>query len=177
MSWRRGLIFGTAWRLRLYWKLYRYVFLIQLFAWGQNGNGQIGSGQTTNHSYPRKVNAGIGGKNVVSVACGQSSSIALLDNGEVRGRRIKITYFKMIQTFFNEVMIGWRFTAGATMPVVRLELEITPISYLPSKSQLYMVSWLKKSYAVMLTLWPLVTKVYCTHGARITSDSWELVIK
>uniref|UniRef100_T1IZ19 acetylcholinesterase n=1 Tax=Strigamia maritima TaxID=126957 RepID=T1IZ19_STRMM len=57
----------------------------ELYAWGQNNCGQVGSGTTTNQSTPRKVTAGINGKNVVAIACGQTSSMAVLDNGEVFG--------------------------------------------------------------------------------------------
>eukprot|EP00095_Tigriopus_kingsejongensis_P000582 maker-scaffold372_size192401-snap-gene-0.50 protein:Tk00582 transcript:maker-scaffold372_size192401-snap-gene-0.50-mRNA-1 annotation:"rcc1 and btb domain-containing protein 1" len=55
----------------------------EIFAWGQNTCGQIGSGTTTNQSSPRKVSTLFAGKNVMAVACGQTSSLALLDNGEV----------------------------------------------------------------------------------------------
>nr|CAD7577020.1 unnamed protein product [Timema californicum] len=56
----------------------------EVYAWGQNNCGQVGSGMSTNQSAPRKVNSGIGGKKVVSIACGQTSSMAVVENGEVR---------------------------------------------------------------------------------------------
>ncbi|XP_064615114.1 RCC1 and BTB domain-containing protein 1-like isoform X2 [Liolophura sinensis] len=57
----------------------------EIFAWGQNNCGQIGSGTTTNQPTPRKVTAIIGTRKATSVACGQTSSMALMDNGEVYG--------------------------------------------------------------------------------------------
>lgn len=57
----------------------------EVYTWGQNTCAQIGSGTTTNQSSPRKVSSLFGGKKVVSIACGQISSIALLDTGEVYG--------------------------------------------------------------------------------------------
>ena len=56
-----------------------------IFSWGQNNCGQIGSGTTTNQSTPRKVSASFGGRKVVGVTCGQTSSMAVLENGEVYG--------------------------------------------------------------------------------------------
>uniref|UniRef100_A0A8D3D9F5 Regulator of chromosome condensation (RCC1) and BTB (POZ) domain containing protein 1 n=1 Tax=Scophthalmus maximus TaxID=52904 RepID=A0A8D3D9F5_SCOMX len=54
----------------------------EVFAWGYNNCGQIGSGSTANQSYPRKVTS-LQGRNVVGIVCGQTSSMALVDNGEV----------------------------------------------------------------------------------------------
>ncbi|XP_054159354.1 RCC1 and BTB domain-containing protein 2-like isoform X2 [Oppia nitens] len=55
----------------------------EVYAWGQNNCGQIGSGSTTNQPTPRKVTAGIGSRTVVAIACGQICSMAVLDSGEV----------------------------------------------------------------------------------------------
>ncbi|PVD18761.1 hypothetical protein C0Q70_21313 [Pomacea canaliculata] len=57
----------------------------EVYAWGQNNCGQVGTGTTANQPTPRKISAVIGGRNVVSVCCGQTSSLALMDNGEVYG--------------------------------------------------------------------------------------------
>ncbi|KAK3601331.1 hypothetical protein CHS0354_011933 [Potamilus streckersoni] len=57
----------------------------EIYAWGQNNCGQVGSGTTTNQPTPRKVIAVIGSRVTVSIACGQTSSMALMDNGEVYG--------------------------------------------------------------------------------------------
>lgn len=58
------------------------MILKQVLAWGQNNYGQVGSGTTTNQPTPRRV-AIIGGRQVVDIACGQTSSMAIMDNGEV----------------------------------------------------------------------------------------------
>ncbi|XP_069019943.1 RCC1 and BTB domain-containing protein 1-like [Embiotoca jacksoni] len=57
----------------------------EVFAWGYNNCGQIGSGSTANQPYPRKVTGCLQGKTAVGITCGQTSSMALLDNGEVYG--------------------------------------------------------------------------------------------
>jgi len=55
----------------------------EVYGWGQNNAGQVGSGSTTGQSLPRRVTSSIGGHNVVAIACGQLSSMALLEDGEV----------------------------------------------------------------------------------------------
>ncbi|KAL5005406.1 hypothetical protein ScPMuIL_018862 [Solemya velum] len=57
----------------------------EIYAWGQNNCGQVGSGTTTNQPTPRKVIAVIGSRVAVSIACGQTSSMALMENGELYG--------------------------------------------------------------------------------------------
>ncbi|KDR17139.1 RCC1 and BTB domain-containing protein 1-like isoform X2 [Zootermopsis nevadensis] len=57
----------------------------EVYAWGQNNCGQVGSGMSTNQSAPRKVNSFIGEKRTISIACGQTSSMAVLESGEVYG--------------------------------------------------------------------------------------------
>uniref|UniRef100_A0A8D3C4Y1 Regulator of chromosome condensation (RCC1) and BTB (POZ) domain containing protein 1 n=1 Tax=Scophthalmus maximus TaxID=52904 RepID=A0A8D3C4Y1_SCOMX len=66
----------------------------EVFAWGYNNCGQIGSGSTANQSYPRKVTS-LQGRNVVGIVCGQTSSMALVDNGEV-----KTAFREMMAIFF-----------------------------------------------------------------------------
>lgn len=58
---------------------------IKVFAWGQNSSGQVGSGINTNQNAPRRVNSNLAGKRVTGIACGQSSSIAVTNYGEVYG--------------------------------------------------------------------------------------------
>ncbi|KXJ15070.1 RCC1 and BTB domain-containing protein 1 [Exaiptasia diaphana] len=55
----------------------------EVYAWGYNNCGQIGSGSMTNQSNPRKVTSTLSSKKIVSVACGQTSSMALSDAGEL----------------------------------------------------------------------------------------------
>ncbi|XP_043284859.1 RCC1 and BTB domain-containing protein 1-like isoform X3 [Venturia canescens] len=57
----------------------------EVYAWGQNSSGQVGSGISTNQNTPRKVNSSLAGKKVVNIACGQSSSMAVTNYGEVYG--------------------------------------------------------------------------------------------
>lgn len=57
----------------------------EVYAWGQNNCGQVSNGIGTNQSAPRKVNTALAGKVVVSIACGQTSSMAVTDVGEVYG--------------------------------------------------------------------------------------------
>lgn len=57
----------------------------EVYAWGQNNCGQVGSGSTTNQPTPRKVTSGIGGRYCVGIACGQTSSMAIVEDGEVFG--------------------------------------------------------------------------------------------
>ncbi|KAM4560343.1 RCC1 and BTB domain-containing protein 1 isoform 2-T2 [Odontesthes bonariensis] len=57
----------------------------EVFAWGYNNCGQVGSGSTANQPYPRRVTGCLQGKHAVGITCGQTSSMALIDNGEVYG--------------------------------------------------------------------------------------------
>lgn len=54
-----------------------------MYAWGWNNCGQVGSGLSTNQSVPKRVLSNIGGKKAVGIACGQTSSVAVIDSGEV----------------------------------------------------------------------------------------------
>ncbi|BES95734.1 Hypothetical protein chromosome condensation (RCC1) and BTB (POZ) domain containing protein [Nesidiocoris tenuis] len=57
----------------------------EVFAWGQNKSGQVGSGMNPNQTAPRKVNSAIGGKFIIGIACAQTSTLAVTNNGEVYG--------------------------------------------------------------------------------------------
>lgn len=59
-----------------------------MFAWGYNNCGQVGSGATANQPTPRRVTNCLQGKVVMGIACGQTSSMAVLDNGEVRDQAL-----------------------------------------------------------------------------------------
>ncbi|MEQ2252224.1 RCC1 and BTB domain-containing protein 1, partial [Ilyodon furcidens] len=56
-----------------------------VYAWGYNNCGQVGSGSTANQPTPRRVSSCLQNKVAVSIVCGQTSSLALVDNGEVYG--------------------------------------------------------------------------------------------
>ncbi|NP_001080313.1 regulator of chromosome condensation (RCC1) and BTB (POZ) domain containing protein 2 S homeolog isoform X1 [Xenopus laevis] len=55
----------------------------EVYAWGYNNSGQVGSGSTANQPIPRKVTSCLQNKTVIGIACGQMSSMAVVDNGEV----------------------------------------------------------------------------------------------
>ncbi|XP_021955121.1 RCC1 and BTB domain-containing protein 1 isoform X1 [Folsomia candida] len=55
----------------------------EVFAFGQNNSGQIGCGSTANQPTPRRVSAVIGNVKIVKIACGQTSTFAVSDTGEV----------------------------------------------------------------------------------------------
>ncbi|XP_041835134.1 RCC1 and BTB domain-containing protein 1 isoform X2 [Melanotaenia boesemani] len=55
----------------------------EVFAWGYNNYGQVGTGSTSNQPCPRRVSGCLQGKMAVGITCGQTSSMALVDNGEV----------------------------------------------------------------------------------------------
>ncbi|KAJ0062595.1 hypothetical protein NL108_018284 [Boleophthalmus pectinirostris] len=49
----------------------------EVFAWGYNNCGQIGSGSTANQPYPRRVTGALQGRTAVSISCGQTSSMSV----------------------------------------------------------------------------------------------------
>ncbi|XP_053563999.1 RCC1 and BTB domain-containing protein 2 isoform X2 [Bombina bombina] len=55
----------------------------EVYAWGYNNSGQVGSGSTANQPIPRKVTSCLQNKVVVGIACGQMCSMAVVENGEV----------------------------------------------------------------------------------------------
>nr|XP_061799862.1 RCC1 and BTB domain-containing protein 1-like isoform X1 [Nerophis lumbriciformis] len=57
----------------------------EVFAWGYNNCGQVGSGSTATQPHPRRVSSCLQNKLVVTIVCGQTSSMAVVDNGEVYG--------------------------------------------------------------------------------------------
>ena len=59
-----------------------------MYAWGYNNCGQVGSGSTANQPTPRRVTNCLQNKVVVGITCGQTSSLAVVDNGEVRERGV-----------------------------------------------------------------------------------------
>nr|XP_033804087.1 RCC1 and BTB domain-containing protein 1 isoform X1 [Geotrypetes seraphini]XP_033804088.1 RCC1 and BTB domain-containing protein 1 isoform X1 [Geotrypetes seraphini]XP_033804089.1 RCC1 and BTB domain-containing protein 1 isoform X1 [Geotrypetes seraphini]XP_033804091.1 RCC1 and BTB domain-containing protein 1 isoform X1 [Geotrypetes seraphini]XP_033804092.1 RCC1 and BTB domain-containing protein 1 isoform X1 [Geotrypetes seraphini]XP_033804093.1 RCC1 and BTB domain-containing protein 1 isof len=57
----------------------------EVYGWGYNNCGQIGSGSTANQPTPRRIINCLQTKIVVGIACGQTSTLAVIDNGEVYG--------------------------------------------------------------------------------------------
>ncbi|MEE6472259.1 hypothetical protein FKM82_009552 [Ascaphus truei] len=57
----------------------------EVYAWGYNNCGQVGSGTTANQVAPRKVCNSLQNKLVVSITSGQTCSMAITDNGHVYG--------------------------------------------------------------------------------------------
>lgn len=68
---------------------------LQVFAWGYNNCGQIGSGSTANQPYPRKVTGSLQGKTAVAITCGQTSSMTVIENGEVKTASREISAIQM----------------------------------------------------------------------------------
>ena len=54
----------------------------ELYAWGYNGNGQLGIGNNTNQQLPAKVN-GMNGNFVEKIVCGMAHVLALTYSGEL----------------------------------------------------------------------------------------------
>ncbi|MGH0126523.1 UNVERIFIED_CONTAM: hypothetical protein FKN15_028894 [Acipenser sinensis] len=77
---RQACVFGTSANEAIY-----ITHSDEVYAWGYNNCGQVGSGSTANQPSPRKVSNLLQNKVVVSITCGQTSSMAVLDNGEVYG--------------------------------------------------------------------------------------------
>lgn len=59
----------------------------QVYAWGYNNCGQVGSGSTANQPTPRRVSSCLQNRVAVSIVCGQTSSLAVVDNGEVSSKQ------------------------------------------------------------------------------------------
>ncbi|XP_058479345.1 RCC1 and BTB domain-containing protein 1-like isoform X1 [Solea solea] len=57
----------------------------EVYAWGYNNCGQVGSGSTANQPTPRRVSSCLQNKVAVRIVCGQTSSLAAVDNGELYG--------------------------------------------------------------------------------------------
>ncbi|KAM9783753.1 RCC1 and BTB domain-containing protein 1-like [Syngnathus typhle] len=57
----------------------------EVFAWGLNNRGQVGSHTVKFVPFPVKLGGTLRGETVIGITCGQSSSMALLDNGEIHG--------------------------------------------------------------------------------------------
>ncbi|KAK0400455.1 hypothetical protein QR680_015254 [Steinernema hermaphroditum] len=55
----------------------------EVFAWGLNNSGQLGVGSTINHGIPKKVEGQLHNRFVKFVSCGQKSTLALTECGEV----------------------------------------------------------------------------------------------
>ncbi|XP_067419213.1 RCC1 and BTB domain-containing protein 2 isoform X4 [Emydura macquarii macquarii] len=55
----------------------------EVYAWGYNNSGQVGSGSTANQPIPRRVTGCLQNKIAVNIACGQMCSMAVVENGEV----------------------------------------------------------------------------------------------
>ncbi|XP_065449840.1 RCC1 and BTB domain-containing protein 2 isoform X4 [Chrysemys picta bellii] len=55
----------------------------EVYAWGYNNSGQVGSGSTANQPIPRRVTSCLQNKIAVNIACGQMCSMAVVENGEV----------------------------------------------------------------------------------------------
>ncbi|XP_054837874.1 RCC1 and BTB domain-containing protein 2 isoform X4 [Eublepharis macularius] len=57
----------------------------EVYTWGYNNAGQVGSGSTANQPIPRRVTSCLQNKIAVNIACGQMCSMAVIENGEIYG--------------------------------------------------------------------------------------------
>ncbi|XP_028903699.1 RCC1 and BTB domain-containing protein 2 isoform X2 [Ornithorhynchus anatinus] len=55
----------------------------EVYAWGYNNSGQVGSGSTANQPIPRRVTSCLQNKIATNIACGQMCSMAVVESGEV----------------------------------------------------------------------------------------------
>lgn len=104
----------------------------QVYAWGYNNCGQVGSGSTSNQPTPRRVSSCLQNKVAVSIVCGQTSSLAVVDNGEVTDLYLshKHCYPSPATTTLMFPSSLCRCTAGATMGMDNWDLEIMGTSSL-----------------------------------------------
>ncbi|XP_077584598.1 RCC1 and BTB domain-containing protein 1-like isoform X1 [Stigmatopora nigra] len=82
----------------------------QVFAWGYNNCGQVGSGSTATQPHPRRVSSGLQTKIAVGIVCGQNSSMAVLDNGE---------------PWFGQVY-GWGYNGNGQLGLGNNSNQLTP---------------------------------------------------
>uniref|UniRef100_A0A6Q2X281 BTB domain-containing protein n=1 Tax=Esox lucius TaxID=8010 RepID=A0A6Q2X281_ESOLU len=80
----------------------------EVFAWGYNNCGQVGSGSTANQPTPRRVTNCLQGKVVMGIACGQTSSMAVLDND------------------LNGIVFGWGYNGNGQLGVGNNGNQLTP---------------------------------------------------
>lgn len=106
----------------------------KVYAWGYNNCGQVGSGSTANQPTPRRVSSCLQNKVAVSIVCGQTSSLAVVDNGEVRDRQQVISSAAITTLMFSSWLC--RCMAGATMAMGSLDSETMATSSLPAASLL-----------------------------------------
>lgn len=55
----------------------------EVYGWGSNNCGQLGTGSTSNQNVPRRITGILNSKRVASVSCGQSFTVARTDEGEL----------------------------------------------------------------------------------------------
>ena len=59
----------------------------ELYSWGHNGYCQLGNGSSNQSTVPNLVITNLGGKKVMSVACGSHHSLIMTTEGEVSVQR------------------------------------------------------------------------------------------
>lgn len=110
----------------------------QVYAWGYNNCGQVGSGSTANQPTPRRVSSCLQNRVAASIVCGQTSSLAVLDNGEVS--LPTALYFLLLPLRSCHFHALRRYMGGATMATASWDSEIMGISSPP------VASWLFRAY-------------------------------
>jgi len=109
-----------------------------VFSWGYNNCGQIGSGSTANQPQPRRVTGCLQGKTAAGITCGQTSSMALMDNGEVtfaflpetltapRRKRWKTNQLHAVKLFVCIQVYGWGYNGNGQLGIGNNGNQLTP---------------------------------------------------
>lgn len=107
-----------------------------MYAWGYNNCGQVGSGSTANQPTPRRVSSCLQNKVAVGIVCGQTSSLAVVDNGEVtslfileRNRLRSVSHDKESRTlvlFLFLQVYGWGYNGNGQLGLGNNGNQVTP---------------------------------------------------
>ncbi|KAJ0070220.1 hypothetical protein NL108_002540, partial [Boleophthalmus pectinirostris] len=101
----------------------------EVYAWGYNNCGQVGSGSTANQPTPRRVSSCLQNKVAVSIVCGQTSSLAVVDNGEVffftLDTKVPVVYVSSPTVFLMQVY-GWGYNGNGQLGLGNNGNQLTP---------------------------------------------------
>lgn len=104
-----------------------------MYAWGYNNCGQVGSGSTANQPTPRRVSSCLQNKVAVGIVCGQTSSLAVVDNGEVTVYTGAINIVLSIaglhnthDAFMSLQVYGWGYNGNGQLGLGNNGNQLTP---------------------------------------------------